>query len=331
MFYSDLPNKPISFLLLNGANGDGSDSITTPTLGNFKFFANNNAFVQINNLTLNSEIYVDDGATIRFESVTINGHIETNNNSTVLLKNSNLTGTTDNPPLRIKANGHAEVDNTNITGSSNGYDVIWLWNNGSLMLQGNSVINAPSGINAITIQANSSVIVQDDVQINSIDRTGIGIERNSSVELNGNISIIIGDSSVGSVWIYPTGSLRINGDSININTVSCEGITSHVQNDGNTSVDIFPTCNGTGYSPIFFTYTDFPDANCGKMGLQDLNESQCSNFQPNQGTVCDGGQLPGCWYDSANGYWLYNNCGNSTSDLNTVITAVACKNFTFNN
>ena len=67
------------------------------------------------------------------------------------------------------------------------------------------------------------------------------------------------------------------------------------------------------------------------MGLQDLNESQCSNFQPNQGTVCDGGQLPGCWYDSANGYWLFNNCGNSTSVLNTVITAVACKNFTFNN
>ena len=64
------------------------------------------------------------------------------------------------------------------------------------------------------------------------------------------------------------------------------------------------------------------------MGMQDLTESQCSNFQPNQGSTCDGGVLPGCWYDSEMGYWLYNTCGNTSSGLMTVITAVACKNFT---
>ena len=65
---------------------------------NFKFIVGNNAFVQLHNLTLNSEVYIDDGSSVRFETVTINGHIEANNNSTALLKNSTLNGTTDNPP-----------------------------------------------------------------------------------------------------------------------------------------------------------------------------------------------------------------------------------------
>ena len=60
--------------------------------------------------------------------------------------------------------------------------------------------------------------------------------------------------------------------------------------------------------------------------MQNLTKSQCSNFQPNQGSTCDGGHLPGCWYDSINGYWLYNSCGNTSSRLYEVITAVACKN-----
>ena len=93
--YSDMPNKPTSFLLIQGGTGDGSDSITAPTSSNFKFFVSNNAFVQLHNLTLNSEVYIDDGSSVRFETVTINGHIEANNNSTALLRNSTLNGTTD--------------------------------------------------------------------------------------------------------------------------------------------------------------------------------------------------------------------------------------------
>ena len=33
--YSDLPNKPLSSLVIKGGNNDGSDSMTAPSMGNF--------------------------------------------------------------------------------------------------------------------------------------------------------------------------------------------------------------------------------------------------------------------------------------------------------
>ena len=52
--YSDMPNKPLSSLIIKGGNNDGSDSISTPTTGNFKFFVKDNSFVQLIKITLTS-------------------------------------------------------------------------------------------------------------------------------------------------------------------------------------------------------------------------------------------------------------------------------------
>ena len=104
--FSDMSNKPISHLIIKGGDADRTATITN-TAGGMSSMVFSGGFLQLNNLTLNSEVYIDDGSSVIFETVTINGHIEANNNSTALLKNSTLNGTTDNPPLRVKANGHA--------------------------------------------------------------------------------------------------------------------------------------------------------------------------------------------------------------------------------
>ena len=326
MNYSDMPNKPTSFLMIEGAS-DGTGIISRPTNSNFDFFIKDNSFVQLSEITINHQFSVDEGSFLRIENATINGSLEVNNNATLKIENSTLVGNNDNPALRVKASGHAHIHKTNITASTNGYEAIWLWNNASMMLQGSSVVTAPAGITGINMTTGSTAVLGDDVQINSVDRVAIQVDKNGTVEINDNVVVSRSDGDYA-IFVDPTSALRINGSDITISGVSCGGVTSYIQNDGNNTVNISDLCNSTGSSPIFFTYTDFGPTNCSQMGMQDLTESQCSNFQPNEGSTCDGGVLPGCWYDSENGFWLYNTCGNTSSGLMTVITAVACKNFT---
>ena len=118
--YSDLPNKPLSSLIIKGGNNDGSDSITAPSTGNFKFFVKDNAFVQLNKITLTTEISVNEGAMLRMDDVTLNGYVEVNNNATFISNDSNITSMNDDPAIRVKANSHAHIENSNITGSSSG-------------------------------------------------------------------------------------------------------------------------------------------------------------------------------------------------------------------
>ena len=269
---------------------------------------------------------------MEMDGTTVNGTLSISNNSSASLWNTTINGDSNDRTIKVTHNSNIQINGTSsIIGHEGVYNTIWLWNNSSADISGASTITAPTGVEALNLQQNSGVILNGNPIITSVNRNSITLDTNSSLEINDNANINRTDSNAD-VYVDATSSVNINSNSTWDGEISCGAITSHVSTGGgNTNINISNTCNGTGYSPIFFTYTDFPDANCGKMGLQDLNESQCSNFQPNQGTVCDGGQLPGCWYDSTNGYWLYNNCGDTTSYLNTIITAVACKNFTFNN
>jgi len=325
--YSDMPNKPTSFLLIQGGTGDGSDSITAPTSSNFKFIVGNNAFVQLHNLTLNSEVYIDDGSSVRFETVTINGHIEANNNSTALLKNSTLNGTTDNPPLRVKANGHAEVENTDINGLSTGYEAIWLWNNASLMLQGTSTVSAPSGSTGLYVSLNSSVVIQDDVVITSVDRNAISIDKNSSVGIKNNVNISrTDDSSNTEIYLDPTSALSINGDSITIGDVGCEGITSYVKNDGNTSVNISSTCNG--YQNLMPNFIKITSGNCESNGYNNLlSPHECAQATNKIVTIENETSYPsGCQLTNQSTILRFNTQNNTrTMDTDAEITEMWCK------
>ena len=60
------------------------------------------------------------------------------------------------------------------------------------------------------------------------------------------------------IYVDATRSVNINSNSTWDGNISCGAITSNVSTGGgNTNINISDTCNGTGYSPIFFTYTDF--------------------------------------------------------------------------
>merc|ERR1711991_284103 len=107
---------------------------------------------------------------LRMDDVTLNGYVEVNNNATFISNDSTITSMNADPAIRVKANSHAHIENSNITGSSSGYEAIWLWNNGSIMLQGTSSVTAPSGTSAINLTTASSAVLQDDVQINSVDQ-----------------------------------------------------------------------------------------------------------------------------------------------------------------
>ena len=271
--YSDMPNKPLSSLIIKGGNNDGSDSITTPTTGNFKFFVKDNSFVQLIKITLTSEISIYEGSMLRMDDVTLNGYVSINNNATFLSHDSNITSMNDEPAIKIKANSHAHVENTNITGSTTGYEAIWLWNNGSIMLQGTSVVTAPSGTSAISLTTASSAVLQDDVQINSVDQTAIYIDKNSVVELNDNVAVTRSDGN-DEIFVDPTSVLRINGSDITLANVGCEGITSYVQVGNNNSVNISNTCNG--YQNLVPNFIEITTGNCISNGYQNLSSHECS-------------------------------------------------------
>jgi hypothetical protein len=272
--YSDLPNKPLSSLIIKGGNNDGSDSITAPSIGNFKFFVKDNAFVQLNKITLTTEISVYEGAMLRMDDSTLNGYVEVNNNATFISHDSNITSMNDDPAIRVKANSHAHIENSDITGSSSGYEAIWLWNNGSIMLQGTSSVTAPSGTSAISLTTASSAVINDDVQINSVDQTAIYMDKNSVVELNDNVAITRSDGN-DEIFVDPTSALRINGSDITLANVGCEGITSYVQDGSNNSVNISNICNG--YQNLTPNFVKITSGNCESNGYNNLTSPhECS-------------------------------------------------------
>ena len=322
-----MPNKPLSSLIIKGGNNDGSDSISTPTTGNFKFFVKDNSFVQLIKITLTSEISIYEGSMLRMDDVTLNGYVSINNNATFLSHDSNITSMNDEPAIKIKANSHAHVENTNITGSTTGYEAIWLWNNGSIMLQGTSSVTAPSDTSAINLTTASSAVITDDVQINSVDQTAIYIDKNSVVELNDNVAITRSDGN-DEIFVDPTSALRINGSDITLANVGCEGITSYVQDGSNNSVNISNTCNG--YQNLIPNFKKIYSGTCESNGFQELSsQHECSLATGNKVANITDNNPPHCIESTNNGvktYWYNNNfTSTNTIDSTPSLTGKYCK------
>ena len=93
------------------------------------------------------------------------------------------------------------------------------------------------------------------------------------------------------------------------------------------STNLDSKCNGyEKSSQILFNYSDFGSVNCQSMQKNDLDANDCQEFGWNMNTVCDGGMPPGCWFDKANGWWVYNSCGGSDKFLDeTHARAIVCK------
>jgi hypothetical protein len=236
---ADMPNNPIPHLVIYGASEGAKLNLSDDTFTHIN--VSDNAYLQIHSIEINASIFVFKNSVLEITNSTINGWVEILGNSMLNIKNSTINGT-ENQPLRIKNGSSADVEDTAFNPSSNSYEGIWLWNNASLQINGNSTVTAPDGIRGINLTMNSSAVLMDDVVITSTNQPGISIDSNSSVELNDNVQV--SSSGTDEIWVGPTGYLRVNGAGIMVDNISCGGITAHVQVDDSNDVTLEASCNG---------------------------------------------------------------------------------------
>ncbi|MBP43411.1 MAG: hypothetical protein CL925_03320 [Deltaproteobacteria bacterium] len=221
--YNDMPNKPISYLIIKGYNDDKSDTITTPS-GGFDFFVDD-SYLQISGITLNlgedfyfgssflrsknceingklklsrsssgdiedtiinGEVNVRESSSLPLSDSTINGEIEIEHNSSIKIWNSTINGELD-----IVDNSHASLDESTINGTVNNRTVK-VKNNSSLSAWKSDITGFTGAGDVIWVYNNSSVEFNGDPsdtngQTNIIAPTGehaIRLELNSSGQIS---------------------------------------------------------------------------------------------------------------------------------------------------
>jgi len=337
--YSDMPNKPISNLIITGGSSNGTDKITTPS-GGFDFFIDD-AYLQLSNLELVlGEKFYSGGGYVRFMDITISGggitfarttsgeiKNTTFNGEVSIRENSHITfnDSTLNSSLNLYRSGSAWLNNTAVTGGSNNSEalllsmnstielsgtsvithsreyssVVTLTNNSSLNMNESSKLEAGSNVMPLNISRDSSAILSGNTMINSVDETAIRISRNSTLLINSNASVTsVPDKN--DIYVDATSSLEIDGDSTSIGDVGCEGITSVVENNGNTSVSIGSSCNG--YQNLMPNFIKITSGNCESNGHNNLlSPHECSQASGGMVSSVSGVanyiNITGCYYN----------------------------------
>ena len=194
-------------------------------------------------------------------------------------------------------------------------------------MQGTSSVTAPSGTSAISLTTASSAVINDDVQINSVDQTAIYMDKNSVVELNNNVAITRSDGN-DEIFVDPTSALRISGSDITLANVNCGGITSYVEDGSNNSVNLSNTCNDyQNLMPNFITITS---GTCESNGFQELSsQHECSLATGNKVANITDNNPPHCIESTNNEvktYWYNNNfTSTNTIDSTSSLTSKYCK------
>ena len=191
--YNDMPNKPISYLVIKGFNNDKSDTITTPS-GGFDFFVDD-SYLQLSGITLNlgedfyigssflrtknveingklklsrsstgdiedtvinGEVNVRESSSLPLSDSTINGEIDIEHNSSVKIRNSTING-----ELEIVDNSFASLDETTVNGTPNDR-TIKVYHGSSISLWKSNIIGATGGGDVIWIYNNSSISSMGD-------------------------------------------------------------------------------------------------------------------------------------------------------------------------
>ena len=191
--YNDMPNKPISYLVIKGFNNDKSDTITTPS-GGFDFFVDD-SYLQLSGITLNlgedfyigssflrtknveingklklsrsstgdiedsiinGEVNVRESSSLPLSDSTINGEIDIEHNSSVKIRNSTING-----ELEIVDNSFASLDETTVNGTPNDR-TIKVYHSSSISLWKSNITGATGGGDVIWIYNNSSISSMGD-------------------------------------------------------------------------------------------------------------------------------------------------------------------------
>jgi len=192
--YNDMPNKPISYLIIKGFNNDKSDIITTPS-GGHDFFVDD-SYLQLSGITLNlGEDFYFGSSFLRTKNVEINGKLKLSRSST-----GDIEDTVINGEVNVRESSSLPLSDSTINGE------IEIEHNSSAKIW-NTTINGELKI------VDNSFASLDETTVNGTanDRT-IKVKNNSSLNLWK--SDISGFSGAGDViWIYNNSSINSNGDS----------------------------------------------------------------------------------------------------------------------
>ena len=192
--YNDMPNKPISYLVIKGFYNDKSDTITTPS-GGFDFFVDD-SYLQLSGITLNlGEDFYIGSSFLRTKNVEINGKLKLSRSSS-----GDIEDTVINGEVNVRESSSLPLSDSTINGE------IDIEENSSTKIR-NSTINGELEI------ADNSYASLDETTVNGTpnDRT-IKVKHNSTISLwKSNITGATGAGDV--IWIYNNSSISSNGDS----------------------------------------------------------------------------------------------------------------------
>ncbi len=256
---------------------------------------------EIKNTTFNGEVSIRENSHITFNDSTLNSSLDLFRSGSAWLNNTAVTGGSNNSEaLLLSMNSTIELSGTSVITHSREYSsVVTLTNNSSLNMNESSKLEAGSNVMPLNISRGSSAIVSGDTMINSVDETAIRISRNSTLLINSNASVTsVPDKN--DIYVDATSSLEIDGDSTSIGDVGCEGITSVVENNGNTSVSIGSTCNG--YQNLMPNFIKITSGNCESNGHNNLvSPPECSQASGGMVSSVSGPtnyiNITGCYYD----------------------------------
>ena len=258
MSISDLPNKPVSHLIIKGVDANRGAKIVK---GSMNSNVMKNSYLQLIDLTFNDKIYVNNESSLELFNVKyevlIDGtslELEASRNSHLTIENSSIHGR-----VGVGNNSSLDFENSTLNCDPNSWTCLSLSNNSSGELDNISFYNGENLNETINVSMKSSLYIEN------LDLSGtIRVSQGSALDAdNINIDCTTSNTQMGCMWVdyhsflslgdsnvtsLSSPSLSIQWNSMgylqNANISRSDGNTPHVELGGLSSVQI----NGDAHS-----------------------------------------------------------------------------------
>ena len=193
--YSQMSNKPISHLILKGGDSNRASKIIN-TSGGMNSMVTSKGYLQLYNLTFNDKLSINDGGMISATEINFEVTVPGEDNRIGAYGNSELyiDKSTINAEVDISESSLGIIKETTITAPVNSGGVN-ISDSSHLELEDTSSVTCNYEYTCINVDSSSAHI--DDTNINNTLGSGLGISRNSSVDLSNST---LGCGTSENVW-----------------------------------------------------------------------------------------------------------------------------------
>ena len=221
--YSQMSNKPIKHLIISGGDSNRASKIINTT-GGMSSMVTSKGYLQLYNLTFNDKININDGGMISATEinyeVTVTGEdsrIGAYGNSELYIEKSTINAKVD-----VSESSLGIIKETTITAPANSGGV-YVSDSSHLELEDTSSVICNYEYSCINVDSSSAHI--DDTNINNTLGSGLGISRNSSVDLSNST---LGCGTSENVWSCINTNwnshIEISGTTITNNNSQARGL-----------------------------------------------------------------------------------------------------------